>query len=363
MAFIASDTEPGKPSEPGKPLNLVLAGAATRASTVPRHLAVYISGGIGDTLMNLGFVRALADDAGAPVTLVLATPPVATPLLQTQPYVRDVLAIPDLHHDKAHRVDRLAALLAPLRIDTLFLFSYQDHVLKAACAARIPVRAGFLRMHKLWRAPWMTQRIAVRRTGTPHPDTHTWLPRLFKKYGYPVRPVEPSLTASADAAAHAAVLAQDHPNLVGFGLSTSAVIRRYGVAQWLEVASLLADRDPTLSFLLFGAADVADTADAILAAAPRHVRWLDVTRSALPLTTGHALVARCRAFAGNDSMGIHLAVAANVPTVGLFGASPPMAYSRLLTPLQSSPAGTGMAGIPATDVAREVTRLLEDQAP
>jgi heptosyltransferase-2 len=327
------------------------------------HLAVYLSGGIGDTLMHLGFVKALAEHAGAPVTLVLATPPVATPLLQTQSYVRDVLSIPDLHHDKVHRVDRLTALLAPLGIDTLFLFSYQDHVLKAACAAKIPVRAGFLRTHKLWRAPWMTQRIVVRRAGTPHPDTHTWLPRLFKKYGYPTRPIEPSLTVTALASADAATLAQDHPRLVGFGLSTSGAVRRYGVAQWLEVASLLADRDPTLSFLLFGAADVADTADAIRAAAPRHLRWLDVTRSALPLTTGHALVARCLAFAGNDSMGIHLAVAANVPTVGLFGASPPMAYSRLLTPLQASPASAGMAGIRAIDVARELAAHLDGRTP
>lgn len=342
--------------------------------------------------MHLGFVKALADHAGEPITLVLATPPVATPLLLTQPYVRDVLAIPDLHHDKAHRVPRLTALLAPLGIDTLFLFSYQDHVLKAACAAKIPVRAGFLRTHKLWRAPWMTQWIWVRRAGTPHPDTHTWLPRLFTKYGYPTRPIEPSLTvtrsagtdaaadaaahAAADAAAHAAAdtaadaaadaaaaLAQDHPRLIGFGLSTSGVHKRYGVAQWLDVASQLADHDPTLSFLLFGAADVADTAQAILAASPHHLRWLDVTGSALPLTTGHALVARCLAFAGNDSMGIHLAVAADVPTVGLFGVTPPMAYSRLLTPLQASPAGAGMAGIRASDVARELIRQLGDQAP
>ena len=286
--------------------------------------------------------------------------------------MRDVLAIPDLHHDKAHRVSRLTALLAPLCIDTLFLFSYQDHVLKAACAARIPVRAGFLRTHKLWRAPWMTQRIWVRRAGTPHPDTHTWLPRLFAKYGYPTRPIEPSLTvtrsagtdAAADAAAAAAAaLAQDHPRLIGFGLSTSGVHKRYGVAQWLDVASQLADHDPTLSFLLFGAADVADTAQAILAASPHHLRWLDVTGSALPLTTGHALVARCLAFAGNDSMGIHLAVAADVPTVGLFGVTPPMAYSRLLTPLQASPAGAGMAGIRASEVARELIRQLGDQAP
>ena len=61
------------------------AGTASRPAAASRHLAVYISGGIGDTLMHLGFVKALADHAGAPVTLVLATPPVATPLLLMQP--------------------------------------------------------------------------------------------------------------------------------------------------------------------------------------------------------------------------------------------------------------------------------------
>lgn len=317
----------------------------------PLHLAIYVSGGIGDLLMHLGFIRALAEHAGAPVTLVLATPPVTTPLLQTQSYIRDVIAIPDLHHDRAHRVERLQALLAPRNIDTLFLFSYQDHVLQAACAAGIPVRAGFLRAHTAWRAPWMTQRILVRRAGTPHPDTHTWLPRLFAKYGYPTAPIVPSLTVSPAAAQAATVLAADHPKLVGFGLSTSAVVRRYGVAQWLDVAARLHAHDPEVSFLLFGADDVADTADAIRAGAAPYLRWLDVTRSALPLTVGHALVARCVAFAGNDSMGIHLAVAANVPTVGLFGASPPMAYSPLLTPLTPSQAESGMAAIPAADVA------------
>jgi heptosyltransferase-2 len=87
------------------------------------------------------------------------------------------------------------------------------------------------------------------------------------------------------------------------------------------------------------------------------VPLLDITSLSLDLRVGHALVARCLAFASNDSMGLHLAVASGVPTVGLFGVSPPLAYAPLLQPLLASGPG-GMDGIDPADVADAVLAWL-----
>lgn len=323
------------------------------------RVAVYISGGIGDVLLHLGFVKALADHFQQPVDLILATPPATNGLLASQPYVGRVVNVPSTPGAYRDRVAAMLALLQPLGLDTLFFFGFQRSVLRAAVMAGIVNRVGYVRLHRFYQARLMSQAILVRRKGTPHPDTHTWLPRLFAKYGYPVAPASPALVSSDDARRLAAPLVAGYPKLIGLGLGAAAARRRYGAAQMADVMQRLASHDHDVSFLLFGGNDVVDLAADMRRRVGDSVRVLDVTASNMDLLVGQALVAHCMAFAGNDSMGIHLAVASGVPSVGLFGVSPPMAYSPLLLPLQATRAG-GMDGIVPTDVVDAVLKQLRD---
>lgn len=319
--------------------------------------AVYISGGLGDVLLNLGFVKTLAAHFQQPVDLVLATPTAAHRLFESQSYVGQVVTVAQNPGTHADRVAQVRDLLAPLALDSLFFFSFQRAVLHAAVQAGIAHRVGYIRMHRFYQARLMNRSILVRRGGTPHPDTYTWLPRLFAKFGYPTAPTGPSLIAGERARALAAPLLAGHAKLIGLGLGAASPRRRYGAAQMVQVMQALARQDSDVSFLLFGGADVAELAADIRRRADGTLRLLDTTALNLDLLVGQALVAQCIAFAGNCSMGIHTAVASGVPTVGLFGVTPPMAYSPLLLPLQPTAPG-GMEGIAPADVAAAVRRQL-----
>lgn len=55
-------------------------------------------------------------------------------------------------------------------------------------------------------------------------------------------------------------------------------------------------------------------------------RPVDLTRGALPLLSIYACMARAQGFIGNDSGLMHMAAAAGIPTLGLFGPTPAIIY-------------------------------------
>ena len=69
---------------------------STRDGGAPSNLAIYISGGIGDGILNMVFVRALADYAGAPVTLLMTQHESSLALFRAQPYVKEVVPLKEV---------------------------------------------------------------------------------------------------------------------------------------------------------------------------------------------------------------------------------------------------------------------------
>ncbi|MFJ1302635.1 glycosyltransferase family 9 protein [Pseudomonadota bacterium AL_CKDN230030165-1A_HGKHYDSX7] len=320
--------------------------------------AIYVSGGIGDGVLNMVFARALAEQAGEPVTLLMTQGESALDLFRSQPYVKRVVSLQELERTRGwQRIRRLRELLRAEAFDALFLFTFRPYVALAACLAGIPRRAGFVRQHQPHFAPLFTHRAWVRRKGTPHPDTHAWLPRVLDEAGCPFEARYPSMDIPAPAGTIAADLSAALPRLVGLGLNASAPRRRYSARAYAEVARLLHARDPRLGFLLCGGADVRHIAQEIRALLPEAIPVLDTTNLATDICVSQALIARCLAFASNDSMGLHIAVAHGVPTVGLFGSSPPMHYAPCLHAL-APVRGVGMDAIDPADVADAVWRRL-----
>lgn len=101
--------------------------------------------------------------------------------------------------------------------------------------------------------------------------------------------------------------------------------KRWPVDRFAQVASMLAQAG--LTPVIVGSAADAPLGEEIRRRAPS----LDLTgKTSLPQL--FALLRRCRAFIGNDSGPLHLAVAAGIPTVALFGWS---------NPARTGPYGTG----------------------
>ncbi|HWY24444.1 MAG TPA: glycosyltransferase family 9 protein, partial [Nevskia sp.] len=295
--------------------------------TVAGPCAVYVSGNIGDSVLHLGFMRALSQQLGRRLILINPLPPAVNRLFEAQPYIERVVSIRDIECDpqRRNRRPRMQALLGTLGLDTLFFFNFKTYAVMAALRAGIRQRIGFVRRHKFYNRVLFSHSVMVQKARVQHPDTHTWLPQLLRRHGFAAEAVYPSLFDSEAAAARAAQLAQGHSQLIALGLGASVPERRYPAARCAELIAQLRALDPRYSFLLFGAADVAELAAEIRARAG-DARLLDITGMDLDLCTGSALMARCLGCVSNDSLALHMAVAHQVPTIGLFGISPPMSY-------------------------------------
>lgn len=307
------------------------------------------------------FARSLAEQTGGTVSLLMTQDESAQELFRAQPYVREVISLRSENRLEGwERITRLKQVLAGQAFDALFLFTFRTHVALAARLAGIPQRVGFVRMHQPHLAALLTHRIWVRRKGTPHPDFYTWLPLLYVKAGYQYEPIYPSLFCKATAQAKAAELCQAHPRVIGFGLNGSVACKRYSGQAFAEVAHILHARDPGLRFILVGGQDVHHIAQEICDLLPEPIVILDTTQQTTDICDSQALIACCSVFVSNDSMGLHIAVAHEVPTIGLFGATPVMRYAPWLHPVETTVAGDMAAIAPAT-VAEAIWDRLEPE--
>lgn len=315
--------------------------------------AVYISGNIGDSVLHLGFLRTLSEHLGRPLILINPLPEAVNRLFEAQPCIERAVSIRDIEYDgdKRRRGERLERQLRELRLGSLYFFNFKTYAVVAARRAGIPRRVGFVRAHQFWNALLFTHSVLVRKQGIVHPDTHVWLPQLFRRHGYPAAALYPSLFDNADMQARAAEMTREHPRLIALGLGASVPARRWSAQRCAELVDRLAAQDSSNSFLLFGAPDVAELAAEIRGRCAVGTRLLDITGTDLDLRVGSALMARCLGCVSNDSLALHLAVAHRVPTVGLFGISPPMRYVPWLEPLEAEGPG-GMDGIAPARVAQ-----------
>lgn len=323
------------------------------------NCAIYISGGIGDGVLYMVFAKALAEQTGGTVSLLMTQNESAQELFRAQPYVREVISLRSENQLRGwERITRVRQILVKQRYDALFLFTVRAHMAMAAYLAGIPQRAACVRMHQPQLAALLTDWVWVRRKGTPHPDFYTWLPPLFAKAGYQFSPTYPSLFCHPAATDKALLFCDEKSRTIGFGLSGSNPSKRYGASAFAEVARILHERDAGLRFVLVGGSDVRHDAQEIRARVPPSVVILDATQQTPGLCESQALVACCSVFVSNDSMGLHIAVAHEIPTIGLFGATPPLRYAPWLHAIKAERDGD-MTTIAPEIVAEAVWKCLD----
>ena len=79
--------------------------------------------------------------------------------------------------------------------------------------------------------------------------------------------------------------------------------------------------------------------------------------AALPLEQTAALLARCRAYIGNDTGVLNMAAALQVPAMGLFGGSAPLTHSHFICPVTPPPGEMGMTAITVSHVLKTLAHL------
>ncbi len=280
-------------------------------------LAVRLPNWLGDAVLALRAVDALAARVGADNLLLIARP-WAGPLFAARWPGARWLEAPAAGGRWLSRVPALAAMQA----STIVLFPPSLSARLHAFAARVPRRLGLAGEAG---GALLTHHAPRAARGERHlEDEYLDLAGLAGAEAVPRARLLP------DPAADAAVRAR----LQGDGIAdpASALVlapgARYGPAKrwpperFAEVARLWAAADPRRKVVLAGGhEDLAETR-AVRAASAPDAPLLDWTgRTSLPELL--ALVAACGATLANDSGVAHLAAAAGAPTVAVFGSTDP----------------------------------------
>lgn len=198
--------------------------------------------------------------------------------------------------------------------------------------------------------------------------------RLARMLGVPETPPRPRLWwARAHARKADALLGDDRSPLLALGPTAAGPESLWPAEQFVETAARLTDTDgplPGARIAVLGGPDSRLQASPVLRALPR-ARRIDLAGK-VDLPTAAAVLSRCALFIGTDNTAIQMAVAARIPTLGLFGAAdgdahlprgPASAWLRA----PASPTGdvgnaaeAGMSGLHPDTVAAAARRLLEE---
>ena len=144
-------------------------------------------------------------------------------------------------------------------------------------------------------------------------------------------PPAPTLWSSdADREAAAALISGDAP-VLGIGATANWLPKIWPAENFAALAERLTAPSAVLAgarIAVFGGPDERELAKPLLEALPpeRVIDLVGDPRGLRGLAVTAACLAKCTLFVGNDSGLMHLAAAADTPTVGLFGPSPPARY-------------------------------------
>ena len=140
-------------------------------------------------------------------------------------------------------------------------------------------------------------------------------------------PPAPRLWLAPDDAARAAALIPPGGPVLGIGPTANWRGKEWPAERFAELTQRLTARDgplPNARVAVFAAPHERAQAEPVLAAIPP-ARRLDLV--GVDLRTAAAALGRCALFIGNDTGIMHVAAAARIPTLGLFGPSLPSHYA------------------------------------
>jgi heptosyltransferase-2 len=280
-----------------------------------RPLLVLAPNWLGDAVMALPAIADLQRHF-AVNPLVIAARPSVSSLFSL---VAGVTAVVKPAADAIRAVDAGVAVLFPNSFASAWLVT----------RARVPDRWGY--------GTDMRRALLTRAVGRPKQPMHQgeYYQHLVRELGVPTGPLEPMLTIPHDAASDARRLLTRHGWTQHSPLIVLAPGAAYGKAkQWIPahvvrlVTALVRERGVTCA--LVGSRGDVSTTRAIREAAPAECRTRIIDLAgATTLPVLGAVISLAAACVSNDSGAMHLAAAAGVPVVGIFGPTREKATSPL----------------------------------
>ncbi|MGE5476280.1 MAG: glycosyltransferase family 9 protein [Bacteroidales bacterium] len=173
-----------------------------------------------------------------------------------------------------------------------------------------------------WVVPALRRRVIRSDWSPQHRVAH--LARLF---GLEATPPQPRLKAGAEAMERAAQLVPAGMPVLAVGPSANWGGKQWPAERFAAAAHALTAPGGMLAgapIAVFGAPNEREAIEAFTAAFPAD-RIIDLAGS-VDLPTAYACLERCAFYLGNDSGLMHMAAAAGIPTLGLFGPSSEILY-------------------------------------
>ena len=324
-------------------LDLEKPDSTMSSATRHRILIVQPLPGIGDMVWHLPHIHAVARIAPEGKVCVLTKPRSASNrLLKSDSNVSCVFWVernPGCH-DGLQGFFRLVGLLRRERFSQVWIFHHSLRYALAALLAGIPQRIGygFGLQRLLLNAP---VRLAE---NYRHDHPIVKADQLLVMMGVTKVEDEPKLSVSIEASRLIAARFGAIPEpWIALGIGSSEPVKQWGEAKFAELALALNRRKAGSLFIVGGAAE-RHLADAIIGRV-RCGGGIVIDAVGLPIEQTAALLARCRCYVGNDTGVLNMAASLQVPSLGLFGGSKPLRYSRFIYPILPVPADGGMQAI------------------
>ena len=254
---------------------------------------------VGDAVLSSGLLdHLIAENPGARVTI--ACGPAAASLFDSVPNLERLIVL-----------DKMA-------------FSLHWPLLLTRCAGRVWDILVDLRNYPMFYV------LAARKRWRIGPELGPMhrIERLARVIGLAGKPPSPRLWISEQSQEKAKQLIPDDSPVLAVGPTANWPAKTWRAENFTALIERLCGADGILAgarVAVFGRDDERPMVVRLLDSIPRE-RCLDLV-GRLDLAEAHACLKRCSFYVGNDSGLMHLAAAADIPTLGLFGPSPPEYYA------------------------------------
>lgn len=318
---------------------------------------IVTGGGLGDTLFHLPFINSIQQRLhGNPVFLACKKAREIDELFSEIDEIHSVLPIArnqDIS-GKAN-IGRLRRLTREAGIQTAFIFHKSVSISFAIMMAGVGNRFGYYLEGGMNRF-FLNRGICVPRS-VPTPEFMSYASMVMDSAGIPydyndVCFRQPDRVIKA---AFERLGLVDRSQMIALGVNASAEFKQWGSKRFSAIAERLLDSF-TGRILIFGAGDVRQVAEDILAGTARPDRFIDLTAKDTPLNHSHALLQCCDFYVGNDSFGLNLAAMSSIPAVGIFGQDFFFSYSDWIKPVISK--SSKITGVDPNMVWEEISRLM-----
>lgn len=285
-------------------------------------LVILPSSGIGDVVWRLPYIRAIARQEG-PITLLTYPRTKATEWLIYDPSVKNVIYIDQ------KKLSRTFWNILKGKFSKSWILHKSFSYAFLAFLARIPERIG-LGFSKQ-RFVLTTKNLPPASMRRQHVLQH--LNTLIELQGLSLTREDfyPSLSEKALQDVHAEFSSFPRP-WICLGIGASEFYKKWPIDHFIELGARISTHHQGTVFLCGGPAETAEVLEIQRGIHQKGGKAETVTH--LPIEQTFAFFSQINFYIGNDTGILNIAASFGKPTIGLFGATPSLTYSKSIYPLE-----------------------------